>query len=329
MAFRISPLWWPVLAGSAPAAIPLILLKTMRFMKNRTEASERNRARLAEARPLDLPELEFLEIVVLEEWRAHEGFHKAAGVSYLLRTNLGSLLFDVGYGPVRGALSHNAPKLGVRMEDLDALVVSHLHLDHMGGLQAQREKRVVIPPELGSPEGQPCFLPDQAEAGGFEGRVVERPALLPTGIATTGPLARSLFFFGLIEEQALLASIRGKGLVVLTGCGHPTVPLILEMTRRLSNLPIHALVGGLHFPIKHGRGGPPGVQPQMIFGTGKPVWRSIGDTDLDEAIGCINQAGPQRLLLSAHDTCDHSLARFRRECDADVEVLCAGGTYRL
>jgi 7,8-dihydropterin-6-yl-methyl-4-(beta-D-ribofuranosyl)aminobenzene 5'-phosphate synthase len=67
----------------------------------------------------------------------------------------------------------------------------------------------------------------------------------------------------------------------------------------------------------------------MFFGTGKPPWQRIHDGDLTKTIELINQAGPSRVLLSAHDTCDHSLVRLCRELTADTEVLQAGGTYRL
>jgi 7,8-dihydropterin-6-yl-methyl-4-(beta-D-ribofuranosyl)aminobenzene 5'-phosphate synthase len=329
MNFRVSPLLWPALACTTPVTVPLVLLKTWQFRKNQALADKRNQDRLDRAVPLDLPELEFLELIVLEDWLAEEGFRGAPGVSYLLRTDRGSLLFDVGYGPKQGVAAQNALKLGVKLDQVEALAISHLHLDHMGGMPAQRARQVVVPKELGPPGSRPCYLPDRADAGGFQARVVDRPTELAAGMASTGPLARALFFFGLIEEQALVANLRGKGLVVITGCGHPTVQLILQMVRRVSSLPVHALVGGLHYPVTAGRGGPRGVQPQMIFGTGKPLWRPITDRDLSGAIACINEAGTKRLLLSAHDTCDHALGRFGQECRADVEVLRAGSRYRL
>jgi len=67
-------------------------------------------------------------------------------------------------------------------------------------------------------------------------------------------LAWSLFIFGYTEKQALLARIKGKGLVVFTGCGHPTIKVILEMVKRLSDEPLYAIGGGLHFPVTEGRG---------------------------------------------------------------------------
>jgi 7,8-dihydropterin-6-yl-methyl-4-(beta-D-ribofuranosyl)aminobenzene 5'-phosphate synthase len=276
-----------------------------------------------------MPELDYLELTVLVEWKTKEGFMGDAGVSYLLKTGLGSMLYDVGFGPTRPALAHNAAKLGFHLDQVDGLTISHLHTDHMGGLAAQRSRRVAVPDELMSPQLKSCFLPDKAEAEGFEAELVERPQLLAAGFASTGPLARSLFMFGLTEEQALLARIKDKGLVVFTGCGHPTIEVVLQMVQRLSNEPLYALGGGLHFPVTAGRGNRAGIQFQMMIGTGKPPWQRITDEDLSQTIAAVNRAGPRKAYLSGHDTCDHALDRMVRELNAETEVLKAGVTYRL
>ena len=329
MAFRISPLWWPVLGAASPLAIPLLFGKTRRYKANLEAVAARNQARLQQAGPIDLPELDFLELTVLVEEKAADGFCGDAGVSYLFRTDRGALLFDVGFGPERPALAHNAARLGFKLDQVEALVISHLHPDHMGGLKASRSRRVAVPRELGRPSGQICFLPDDAQAEGFQRVRVDEPRLLPAGLATTGPLARSLFFLGLTEEQALVANIKNKGLVVITGCGHPTIELILQMVRRLSDKPIHAIGGGLHFPVTGGRGNRLGIQFQTLIGTGKPVWQKITDDDLTATITALNAVKPQKVFLSAHDSCDHSLARMQQELDADVAVFKAGRRYRL
>ena len=149
------------------------------------------------------------------------------------------------------------------------------------------------------------------------------------GIATTGPLARSLFFFGLTEEQALVAHVKGKGLVVFTGCGHPTIELIMQMVSRLSNERIFAIGGGLHFPVTGGRGNRAGIQFQTIMGTGKPAWQRITDEDLGSTIAVLNKFNPKKVFLSGHDSCDHSLTRMKNEIKAENEVLKAGVTYRI
>jgi 7,8-dihydropterin-6-yl-methyl-4-(beta-D-ribofuranosyl)aminobenzene 5'-phosphate synthase len=268
-------------------------------------------------------------LTVLVDEKTKDGFRGDPGVSYFVKTDLGALLFDVGFGPDSPTLCHNADKLNVDFSMVEAVVISHLHPDHMGGMTAFRSKSVRIPKKLGGLSGKPCFLPDTAEATDFDAQVVQQPKILAAGIGTTGPLARSLFFLGLCEEQALVTRIQDKGLVIITGCGHPTVEVILEMVRRLSDEPICAIAGGIHFPVTKSRSQRRGIQVQMFFGTGKPPWQRISDDDLNRTIAHINEAGPKRVLLSGHDTCDHALGRMADELEADTTVLRAGTTYRL
>lgn len=329
MSFRISPVWWPVLAVASPVIVPWLLIRNRHFQEDRVRASELNQERISQAEPLEMPELDYVELTVLVELKTKEGFMGDAGVSYWFKTELGSMLYDVGFGSTRPALTHNAAKLGFNLDQIEALTISHLHCDHMGGIPAQRSRQVTVPDELMSSELKLCFLPDRAEAKGFKAELVERPQMLTAGIASTGPLARSLFMLGFTEEQALLARVKDKGLVVFTGCGHPTIKVILEMVRRLSNEPLYAVGGGLHFPVTGGRGNRAGIQLQMMIGTGKPAWQRITDEDLSRTIAAINSAGPKRVYLSGHDTCDHALGRMMRELDAETEVLKAGATYRF
>jgi len=329
MAFRIAPQWWPLLGVASPVLAPILLVKNRRFRENRARADELNEQRINRAKPLDLPELDFVELTVLVEWEAEEGFLGDPAVSYLFRTDRGALLYDIGFGAEHPALVHNAAKLGIGLDRIDALVISHLHLDHMGGMKAMRSKRVKAPEELGEAGSKRCFLPDKADAEGFEAHLVDRPCALAAGIGSTGPLARSLFFFGLTEEQAIVARVKDKGLVVFTGCGHPTIETILKMVRRLSEEPLYAVGGGLHFPLTEGRGRHGGIQMQMMVGTGKPPWRRITEEDLDRTVAAINEAAPERVLLSAHDTCDYALKRFDEELTAETSVLKAGAVYRL
>jgi 7,8-dihydropterin-6-yl-methyl-4-(beta-D-ribofuranosyl)aminobenzene 5'-phosphate synthase len=329
MTYRISPAWWPVIAVSSPVLIPMLMRKNRRFKENGQRSHEVNTARIEKAKPLAMPPLDHCELTVLVEQKTEPGFLGAPGVSYFIKTDLGSLLFDVGFGPEIPTLAHNARKVGFDLKDAGALAISHLHPDHMGGLQAVREKQVMVPREIGDPQGQPCFVPAQATAQGFQAEVVEGPRMLQAGIASTGPLARSLFFFGWTEEQALIARIKGKGLVVITGCGHPTIETIMQMARKLSDEPIYAVGGGLHFPITDSPLRKRGLKLQMIFGTGKPPWRRLTDADLSRTIDSLNDAAPQRVFLSAHDTCDHAIARFQTELKCKTDVLRAGATYQL
>jgi 7,8-dihydropterin-6-yl-methyl-4-(beta-D-ribofuranosyl)aminobenzene 5'-phosphate synthase len=50
---------------------------------------------------------------------------------------------------------------------------------------------------------------------------------------------------------------------------------------------------------------------------------------LSRTITAISNAGPERVCLSGHDTCDHALDRMMGELSAETEVLRAGATYRF
>jgi len=329
MSFRLSPAWWPFLAVASPLLVPWLWIKNSQFEKDRERAVQMNQNRIDQASPLEMPEIDFLELAVVVEWKTKDGFVGDAGVSYLFKTDLGSMLYDVGFGPTRPAFAHNLRRLGFDLDQVDALTISHLHCDHMGGLPAQRFRKVTVPEDLLPEKEKACYLPDTAEAAGFKAQVIEKPQLLAAGIASSGPLARSLFMMGLTEEQALLARIKNKGLVVFTGCGHPTIEVVLKMAGRLSGEPLYAVGGGLHMPVTDGRGNRAGIKFQTFLGTGKPPWQKIDDQDLNRTIDAINAAGPKKVYLSGHDTCDYALDRMKRELKAETKVLQAGETYQI
>jgi 7,8-dihydropterin-6-yl-methyl-4-(beta-D-ribofuranosyl)aminobenzene 5'-phosphate synthase len=90
-----------VLALSSPVLIPKLIRRNRAFKQNRSQADHLNRQRLEQAKALELPALDYLEVTVLVDEKAREGYRSDPGVSYLVRTDLGVLLFDVGFGPDR------------------------------------------------------------------------------------------------------------------------------------------------------------------------------------------------------------------------------------
>ena len=116
MSFRISPAWWPVIGLSSPVLLPMLFVRNRRYKRNVSKSQKANKERIENAKPLEMPELEQFEITVLLEQKAEHGFHAAPGVSYLIKTDRGALLFDIGYGPEMPALTHNAAKLGFKID---------------------------------------------------------------------------------------------------------------------------------------------------------------------------------------------------------------------
>jgi len=329
MSNRFSPAWWPIIGLFSPVLFPMLFVKNRRYKQNIVKSQNVNKKRMERAVPLEIPQLDNFEITALVEQKVDKNFLGAPGVSYLIKTDLGSLLFDLGYGPENPTLAHNAKKIGFKMEQVDALTISHLHPDHMGGFKAVRKNKVTVPQEIGGIEGLLCFLPAEANMEGGQTKVVEGPRMLAAGVASTGPLARSLFLMGWTEEQALVAHLKDKGLVIFTGCGHPTIEVIVQMIKRLSDEPIYAIGGGLHFPVTDSPLRKPGLKVQMIWGTGKPPWQRITDDDLKRTIDNLNAINPKHVFLSAHDTCDYAIDRFKSELNSETTVLKAGATYQL
>ncbi len=66
----------------------------------------------------------FLDLTVFVEENAGEGFRDDLGASHLITTNLGTLLFDVGFGPDSPTLDHTAAKLGMDFSAADTVATT-------------------------------------------------------------------------------------------------------------------------------------------------------------------------------------------------------------
>ena len=87
-----------------------------------------------------------LEIIPLyEEANIHPDLISGHGVSYLIRTNSATILMDVGDNPEQISpppFAQNLRALGISADEIDAIVISHPHPDHVGGFTAWNEKIV-------------------------------------------------------------------------------------------------------------------------------------------------------------------------------------------
>ncbi len=325
MKFKIPIYLWPVLLLLSPVIIPLLIIKNKKFNINKKKAVIENQKRIKEAKKILLPELEFTKLRVIIEEKVKEGFERDSGVSYLFNTDKGSLLYDVGFGNSSEKFESNIKTFGIDYGDIDSIVISHFHPDHCGGIKASKEKKVNISDDFKKAmKEKKVYIPESGH-----GEVSSKPMLLNAGVATTGSLARGLFFFEWLEEQALIFNLKGKGLVIITGCGHPTLEVILDMVRRISDINIYAIGGGIHFPIKEGRGNHLGIQFQRLIGTGKKPWENILDEDINSTIDTINKSGAKKVYISAHDSSDYSIDLLHKKLDAETIVLKSGGTYNL
>lgn len=187
---------------------------------------------------------------LFDEAAARNDLEAEHGVSYLIKTDHMNILFDVGMNPVR--LSHNMQALGVTERDFDAVVISHHHPDHVGGMEAWQTNAL----RAGDPpldlRGKLVYLPTAMSVPGVEPVVVTGPAKLGEGVATVGTIPFLDPFPGSAlwphnVEQALAVNVAGRGIVLLTGCGHQTMERLVARAQALFDEPVVGLVGGLHY----------------------------------------------------------------------------------
>ncbi len=204
----------------------------------------------------------------------HKALIAEHGLSLFLDYNGCRILFDCGSG---AAPLHNAHKLGVDLNDLDAVVLSHSHYDHAAGY------RDLIEQGLGSTRlfTGPCFFEKKyAENGvrhtdlsaGFDQaflnghgiarqEVTDHMQIVPglhliTGFPRIYDFERIPARFvrrrgnafipdDFCDELCIAAEVEG-GLAVLVGCSHPGILNIITHVRQLLGQPIRAVFGGTH-----------------------------------------------------------------------------------
>ena len=261
----------------------------------------------------DFGSVDSLSILPLSDWYADcDDLVGEAGVSYLLRADDKQLLFDTGANWKKeepSPLLRNMKELGVTVDSLDAGVISHTHCDHTGGMDAMRAKTFVLSPSDPDLTGLTVYVPSALTHPTANVVLTEEPKVIFPGVCTIGVIWRALWLLGLTPEQALAVNVRGKGIVLIIGCGHQGLSRILKRTSQLFSEPLYGVFGGLHYPVTASR--TKGFVSQRVMGTGKLPWQRITREEVDDAVDLLATAAPSLVGLSAHDSCDWSVNHFR------------------
>lgn len=204
----------------------------------------------------DLGSTSRLEIIPLYENAGDPSIYQVGhGVSYLVKTDQASLLLDVGFitdqtGP--SPVIQNMEKLGITWDEIDAILISHPHPDHMGGVDAWRAKTLSFGSQEVDLSGKIIYVPVPLTYPGATIIETKEPTVIAPGVATIGVLSYPevmpvSLFDPKGSEQSLAVNVAGKGIVLITGCGHPTLERLVLRAEALFDQPVIGIVGGLHY----------------------------------------------------------------------------------
>lgn len=192
----------------------------------------------------------------------------------------GKIILDASISP-NGVL-HNMDTLGINSADIQAVILSHGHIDHTGGLpslfdklrtqkvslvyhpDAFQERKAVMPTGNELKLSAPQLSSSQRENITFV--ETSSPTLLVDDmILISGEIARTTDFEKgfpihytkregnwehdplVKDDQCVIVNVRGRGLVVITGCSHSGVINTLRYAQTLTNTQqVHAVLGGFH-----------------------------------------------------------------------------------
>jgi 7,8-dihydropterin-6-yl-methyl-4-(beta-D-ribofuranosyl)aminobenzene 5'-phosphate synthase len=206
------------------------------------------------------------------------------GLSQLVKVFTGDrnhfILFDTGY--TRSGVLHNLDLIEANLAGVEAIVLSHGHMDHTGSLYPILERLgrpvplVVHPEAFHFPryttliDGRKLLFPQTVRKDDLVRRGVEileskKPLLLAEGsVLVTGEVERATSFEKglpnatlerdgkeekdlIRDDQALVIHLKGKGLVIVSGCAHAGIVNTILYAEKITGVnEVHAVIGGFH-----------------------------------------------------------------------------------
>ena len=192
------------------------------------------------SRKLSVEPIKDLTIIVTFDNNIYDSNLRTAwGFSCVLKFAEKTILFDTG-GDSSTLLS-NMDQLKIDPKEIDEVMLSHIHHDHVGGLTGflKRNSNDVVYVPLSFPES----IKNEIKSYGANIKEIDVGTKLFDNVYSTGQLGTSII------EQSLILNTK-KGLVIITGCAHPNIVEIVKKSIQLVNRKPLLIMGGFHLRSK-------------------------------------------------------------------------------
>jgi 7,8-dihydropterin-6-yl-methyl-4-(beta-D-ribofuranosyl)aminobenzene 5'-phosphate synthase len=174
-------------------------------------------------------------IVVYDNNPYKAGLTTSWGFACVIKGAEKTILFDTGGSSA--VLLGNMQQLGIDPKEIDIVVLSHIHGDHVGGLEGFLKENTSATIYL--PASFPLELKEFLSRARVKMVEVNDPVMICSGVYSTGELGTW------IKEQVLMISTK-TGIIVITGCAHPGIVNILKVAKDLLEDRIQLAMGGFH-----------------------------------------------------------------------------------
>jgi 7,8-dihydropterin-6-yl-methyl-4-(beta-D-ribofuranosyl)aminobenzene 5'-phosphate synthase len=220
-----------VVAGTALAAA--IYLK---------HKDDKNNQVMQNKEKFTLKALKNLSITVVYDNNPYkQGLKTAWGFSCIIKGTEKTILFDTGGDG--SILLANMQELDINPEEIDLVVLSHIHNDHVGGLTDFLEINPGVTIYL--PASFPENFKRNISKCGAKTIDVREPVEIGKGVYSTGELGTHII------EQSLII-VTEKGIILITGCAHPGIVKIINKAKDLFNKDVLFATGGFHLARERG-----------------------------------------------------------------------------
>ncbi len=173
--------------------------------------------------------------VIYDNYLFKPGLKTSWGFSCVVKGTEKMILFDTGGNS--SVLLSNMEKLEIDPKRIDLVVLSHIHGDHVGGLDDFLEQNAEVDVYL--PQAFPRNFKEKVRNYGAKIFEVQENTKICENTYSTGVLGMG------IKEQTLIVRTE-QGIIVITGCAHPGIVNIVKKAKDLLKEDVLLVMGGFH-----------------------------------------------------------------------------------